>query len=99
CLRHLAPARLRGPIDAVPLRRAHARQRELARRVVRRAQPAGHLELQARHHDRALAAGHPHRLALAGAVVAAMMRPVRNARGLTLTEVAVVMILGTMIMA
>src|SRR5262249_57306890 len=60
---------------------------------------AGGHQPAARGDDRRLATERAHRLAVAGAPVAALARALVRDRGLTLTEVAVVMILGTMIMA
>src|SRR5262249_34679905 len=97
-LRSDAGVRLRGCSDAVPLQGRHAGQRELARGRLRRAPHSRRREPAPRDRDRELAPGCTHRLAVAGAPVA-QLNASRNERGLTLTELAVVMILGTMIMA
>src|SRR5262249_32619505 len=90
---------LRRRADPVPLQGRRARQRELARDRLRRAPHSRHPAPAARDRHRALDAGCAHRLAVAGAVVAELKPVARDERGLTLTELAVVMILGTMIMA
>src|SRR5438045_2241000 len=91
--------RLRLPAHPVPLRRGDTRDLELARARLRRAEHSRDAGLEAGGRDRDLDAQYPGRLRFAGAPVAAVSRASRSEAGLTLTEVMVVMIIGTMIMA